>query len=183
MACPEAVDISMDNHRLQLRPDLDSATLMYAYCRWTAEGLLSKIFANHPDMTPFQFLSWNNSAGVTAVGCYADEELIGGGWICQVHQMAGKKVAEVGVGFFKGTKLSLWRRGLAFLIESAFLDHGCASVYGVCPAPNRAARALVLSAGMRETGRIPLFTQWEGKAVDAIICSLTKGEFYEQRGQ
>jgi len=117
---------------------------------------------------------------VKSVGCYAGDKLVGIGWNCQVHQVADKKVAEVGAGFFKETPLSLWRRGLALLIESAFVDHGCASVYGTSPEPNRAARVWALSVGMRETGRIPLFTQWEGSAVDTIIHSLSREEWQER---
>jgi RimJ/RimL family protein N-acetyltransferase len=173
MACPAVMDISTEDG-VELSPNLDSATLMYAYCRWVGEGLFSRIFPEHPNMTPFEFLTWSTLPAVKTAGCYADGDLVGIGWICQIHQVADKKVAEVGVGFFKGTKLSLWRRGLELLIESAFLDYGCISVYGTSPAPNRAARVLALSTGMRETGRIPLFTQWEGKAVDAIIYSLRR---------
>ena len=185
MACPAAVDNST-MERLELRPALGVEPLVAAYCRWWTEGMFSRIFPNQPNMTLAEFLAWNTSPGVTPVGCYAGGNLVGVGWINQVLHVADKKVAEVGAGFFKETPLSQWRRGLEQMIEYGFVDRGCAAVYGTSPRPNRLACALAIGAGMRETGHIPLFTSWEGKAVDAVIYSLRREEWednYGVRGQ
>ena len=176
MACPAVVDISTRG-KLELRPAPGVEALMAAYTRWWNEGLFSMIFPNHPNMTLPEFLAWNDSPGVTPVGCYCGGELVGIGWINQVLQVADKKVAEVGAGFFKDTPISQWRRGLEQMIEYGFVDRGCDAVYGTSPRPNRMACALAIGAGMRETGHIPLFTSWEGKAVDAVIFSLRREEW------
>lgn len=152
-------------------------SLTYAWFRWRREGLLNEIFPHQPDMELPEFLSWHVRPDVETVGCFAGDELVGLAWIYDVANIAGVETAEVGVGFFRNTPLSVWRAAIDRLLRYGFEVRGLAAIHGTSPAPNRAARVLAKYAGMKTVGWLPLRSPWGKKAVDTVFYSMTKEDW------
>jgi aryl carrier-like protein len=151
-----------------IRPGLDYVSLMYAYCRWRAEGLFPDIFHECPEMTLEEFLDWNYLPTVEPVGCFHGELLIGVGWICGAWKMPDERiVAEAGAAFFRGTPYRAWRAALRLLLRHAFVDRGFSAIYGISSVTNRAARILRKCCGMEEVNWAP----WRGPLPEGTVAS------------
>jgi hypothetical protein len=170
------------DRQIELRPGLDFLTLAYAYWRWRDEGLFPIIFHDHTNLSLNQYLDWVYQPTVEAAGCFVDGELIGIGWILQAKQVAGKVVAEVGAGFFRGTPLSQWHRSLDMMLEYAFVNRGVEMAYGLSPATNRAAHVLAGRCGIPNTGCLPMFGEYLGQAVDMVIYAIGRQDWESKRG-
>jgi hypothetical protein len=161
-----------DSH-VELRLGLDFSLLTYAYVRWRAEDLFSRIFHRCPEMTLEEFLDWNYQQTVEPVGCFVGEQLVGIGWIIQARKVGGVVVAEVGAAFFKGTPLSIWRRGLDLFLQHAFVDRGYPRVYGTSAADSRSARAITRSCGMMPVDELPWAEQPAANTVFHVLDWMT----------
>jgi hypothetical protein len=164
---------------LKLRLGIDYPTLTAAYCRWRAEDLFPLIFHRYPQMSLVDFLDWNYRPTVEPVGCFIGEVLVGIGWIVQARQVNGQVVAEVGAAFFKGTPLTVWRRGLDLLLQYAFDSRDFAEVYGVSARHNRFAALLTHWCGMREVSGLP----WPEEEIEAdtAVFKLDRSDYGKRR--
>jgi hypothetical protein len=147
--------LAVEQHELSLRPGLDFPTLTYAYCRWKGEGVFKDIFYQEPDALLVDFLGWNMAGAVEALGLYDGDTLWGMGWVNQKYEVDGVRMAEVGVGFFKGVPLSIWRRALDLMLTHAFIEVGLEVVYGLCPTQNRAAMEFIRKCRMTKVDKLP----------------------------
>lgn len=166
-------------HSVELRLGLHYTALAAAFCRWRAEYLFGDIFFRNKGMTLPEFLDWNYRPTVEHVGCYVGSLLVGMGWICQVHSIDGKRIAEVGVGFFEDTPYSIWRDAIRKLLDHGFRSRDIDIMYAIGDGRNnRAARVLPRVCGMTQVAHLP----WEEDVPPGtIVHRLTRADWMRRR--
>jgi hypothetical protein len=142
--------------------------LIYAYNRWKAEGTFPIIFHRCPDVALEEFLDACYLPTAETVGVFVGEEMVGVGWIVQAWRIDEMVVAEVGVAFFSGTPLTVWRKALWEFLKHAFVVRDFDQIYGMSAVGNRAARLITRWCGMKECAR----PAWIQEVPDSIVSTL-----------
>ena len=163
---------------------LPSDILARCYLRMVNEGLLDTVFHERP-FSDMEFLKFATGADVQFLifADLASNEYAGFAWVTEIAKTNTMLRGWGGFAFFREfwnpfitheygkIALRLWFEGYKF-----------DKIFGLTPETNRLSRAYCARMGFRYTGRIPGYTCYEGKTVDAMICSMTREEWEASGG-
>lgn len=176
---------------LCVAPQLTDELLATAYLRLKRDKLLETIHHERvPSLT--EFLKMHSSPGSIALGAFIDRaeapnvrmkagyDFCGLSWVFDREDIAGVNMskASVGFAFFRHAahpqeKIALGK----MMIECFFERWNIDILFGLTPAPNRAALNYAEQVGFRISARIADFCSWEGALTEGVYSSLAKTDW------
>jgi hypothetical protein len=169
--------------------NIPEEALISLYKRLKAEGLWEIVFHEDSGLSLLKFMNFfSGGNGLLQILALTDSkdflEPVGMSWIGDITTCAG--ILTRGIGsfvFFKDYQKPMYTDQFSeMILEYWFEVLGMNVVLGVTPEPNRAALIYVKRAGMKEVGRLPNYTTFQGEVVTGVVTSLTKEEYRQLAG-
>lgn len=172
---------------LILTPYPTQSILAQAYLKVEAGGLLPVVFhegvpdlawflarfSKEPTLACWAKVSYNTSFNL-------NYQLAGLTWFNSITRVGGtdQRKAETGLFFFREFQHHGWTAIWSHMsTEWAFENLGIDAIFGLTPAPNRAAVRFVRSLGWNLYGPVPGYTSYDEKPCDAWLSAMTKSRW------
>ncbi len=159
------------------RDQFPADTLALLYRKLVSQGI-DQVLLHNGGMTEEDFVHFASADALTSICVDLNGSYAGLAWLTNVEETDTLRKGLAAFAFFK----EYWHPGITEAAGNICLSQwfnvlDFSLIYGITPAPNRAARRFCRRLGFEYSARIPGFVSFRGETVDAMVATLTKEQF------